>query len=229
MISVKNLPRLKRNSVIAHFNSVTGLLILLAGVVISLFVQSLASLSLGIMVIGLFLSLIGIYVANRWVKKPRPEDVLDRELKGFTNAYRLYHYPDLPYDHVLLSPFGATIIQTVNLEGEFTYQDGKWHERFNLGRALRYIVEEHLGNPISDSQECMASLAGHLKEATGSKVPVDGVVLFIHPGAVIEIHKAPMPVLTPNKLRSAIDVKAEKLPEEVYEKAKEYLDQKTHA
>jgi hypothetical protein len=227
MISVKNAPRLKRNRLIAHIGSIGGLVLLLGGVLIPLFVSSLASLAGILMIVGLFVSLIGIYVANRWVKKPRPETIIDQEFKGFTDKYRVYHYPNLPYDHVLLNPGGATLIQTVNLEGAFTYRDGKWSERINLGRALRYIVEEHLGNPIRDARDGAVNLAGHLYEVTGKKIPVDCLVVFIHPRAILDVQKSSIPVVTTKKLRSSINVKSERLPDDIYEKIMEYLDQKT--
>ena len=227
MISVKNSSRMNRNKMIAHTGSIGGLMLLLVGVLLSLFVASLASLAGILMIVGLFASLIGIYVANRWVKKPRPEEVLDREFKGFTDAYRIYHYPSLPYNHVLLSPGGVTVIEVINLEGAFTYKEGKWSERINMGRALRYIVEEHLGDPIRDARDCAENLSSHLREATGQKIPVDCMVVFIHPRAILEVQKPPIPVVTQKKLRTSINTKAERMQPEIYEKIMAYLDEKT--
>lgn len=214
---------------ISHTGSIGGLLLLLAGVILSLFVQKLAGLAGTLMIIGLIISFFGIYVANRWVKKPRPEDVIDQEFKGFTDKYRLYHYPNLPYDHVLLTPVGVTIIHTVNLEGEFSYKEGKWKERISMGRAMRYFVEEHLGDPIRDAKECAANLSGHLQEVTAIKLPVNCLVLFIHPRAILDVQKATIPVIAPKKLRSSLNFKSEHLTDEIYEKIQGYLDQKTNA
>ena len=100
--------------------------------------------------------MVGIYYANRWVRKPRPEDRLEKVLKGLGDGYVLFHYPHLPADHILLSPAGVTVLETVNLDGAYSYLDGKWKESMTIGRALRYIVEEHLGDPTraaSDSAE----------------------------------------------------------------------------
>ena len=227
MISLKNEPRLKRNKLISHIGSIGGLLLLLVGVLLSLFFEKLASLAGILMIVGLAVSFFGIYVANRWVKKPRPEEVIDKELKGFTDKYRIYHYPNLPYDHILLSPVGATIIHSINLEGEFSYKEGKWKERINMGRALRYIVEEHLGDPIRDAQECAGNLANHLREVTGTNVPVNYLVLFIHPRAILDVEKSAIPIIAPKKLRPSLNYKLDLLPDEIYEKIKGYLDQKT--
>lgn len=227
MISLKNEPRLKRNKLISHIGSIGGLLLLLVGVLLSLFFEKLASLAGILMIVGLAVSFFGIYVANRWVKKPRPEEVIDKELKGFTDKYRIYHYPNLPYDHILLSPVGATIIHSINLEGEFYYKEGKWKERINMGRALRYIVEEHLGDPIRDAQECAGNLANHLREVTGTNVPINYLVLFIHPRAILDVEKSAIPIIAPKKLRPSLNYKLDLLPDEIYEKIKGYLDQKT--
>ena len=227
MISLKNEPRLKRNKLISHIGSIGGLLLLLVGVLLSLFFEKLASLAGILMIVGLAVSFFGIYVANRWVKNPRPEEVIDKELKGFTDKYRIYHYPNLPYDHILLSPVGATIIHSINLEGEFYYKEGKWKERINMGRALRYIVEEHLGDPIRDAQECAGNLANHLREVTGTNVPINYLVLFIHPRAILDVEKSAIPIIAPKKLRPSLNYKLDLLPDEIYEKIKGYLDQKT--
>ena len=40
--------------------------------------------------------MVGIYFANRWVRKPRPEESLDKALKSFDDHYRIYHYPYRP-------------------------------------------------------------------------------------------------------------------------------------
>lgn len=209
---------------LAHAGSVGGLFLLLGGVVLSLFVPSLATISLILMLAGVVISVLGIHNANIWVKKPRPETVLDAELKGLTDNYRLYHFPALPYDHILLTPSGVYVIETVNLEGEFSYQDGKWKEKMTLGRAVRYIVEEHLGDPIRDAIDFAANLKDHLKVDAGVKSEVTPLVVFIHPRAEILIKNSPVVVTTPKKLKSLVTSKTAKMPAESYNKIQAFLD-----
>lgn len=224
MKSIQNFPRMRKMASLAHTGSVGGLLLLLGGVVLSLFVPSLSTLSLILMLAGVVISVLGIHYANLWVKRPRPEVSLDTELKGLTDSYRLYHYPELPYDHILLSPSGVFVLETVNLEGEFAYQDGKWKEKMTIGRAVRYIVEEHLGDPIRDALDYAANLEDHFKAEAGVKTIVTPLVVFINPRADILIKNAPVVVTTPKKLKSLVTSKSAKMPAEIIGKIQAFLD-----
>lgn len=209
---------------IAHAGSVGGLFLLLGGVLLSLFVPSLSTLSLILMLAGVVVSVLGIHNANIWIKKPRPETVLDAELKGLTDSYRIYHYPALPYDHILLGPSGVFVMETVNLEGEFTYQEGRWKEKMSMGRAVRYIVEEHLGDPTRDASDFAVNLEEHLKKEAGVKVKVTPLVIFIHPRAEILTKNPPVAVITPKKLKNLVTGKTSKLPDDTYKKIRAFLD-----
>jgi len=224
MKSLRNLPKMKRMATISNILSVSGLLLLLAGVLVNLFIPSYYLLALVLIIVGGVSSVVGIYFANRWVKKPRPEDTLDNSLKGMTDAYRIYHYPDLPYDHVLLGPSGAVAVETVNIEGDFIFEKGKWQERMTVGRAVRYIVEEHLGDPIKEAQDAAANLSGHLEIECGEKIPVEPVVVFVHPRALIKVKNPPIVIATPEKFKSHVAGKGTKLSNEVFAKARTFLD-----
>lgn len=224
MKSLRNVPKMKRMATIANMLSISGLFLLLAGVLLNLFLPADYPLALALIIIGGAASVVGIYFANRWVKKPRPEDTLDNALKGMTNAYRFYHYPELPYDHVLLTPEKVMAVQTVNIEGDFLYEEGKWQEKMTFGRAIRYIVEEHLGNPIKEARDAAANLSEHLAVECGQKIPVEGVVVFVHPGALIKVKNAPILVATPEKFKNHVGAKGTKLSDEIYARARTFLD-----
>ncbi len=167
-----------------------GLLLLLTSVVLPLFFVKLASLSFVTMVIGLIFAMVGIYFANRWVRKPRPEDQIEKALKGLGDTYSIFHYPRLPIDHILLTPFGILIIETISYAGLFTYRDGKWKEAMTLGRAFRYVVEEHLGDPTKMVESEAQSLREKLIQLQLPNIPIKTVVLFCHPGAHVEARKS---------------------------------------
>ncbi len=221
-----NRPQIRRRQRLSNAASLGGLAILLASVVLPLANPGLSIYATILMVVGLALAMIGIYFANRWVKKPRPEDALDQALKGLSDLHRLYHYPRLPCDHILLTPWGVIALETINLEGKFTYKDGRWRERISLGRALRYIVEEHLGNPIRAALASESYLRRRFSEeiAGGESVPVRSVVVFAHPAAVIEVENPEAPVCKAEKLRRHVNIKGNKLPMELYERLRQFLD-----
>jgi hypothetical protein len=167
------------------------------------------------------MSVAGIYSANRWVKKPRPEDTLDHALKGLGNNCRLYHYLR-GIDHLLLTPYGLTVLETINLEGEFTYDGKRWKQRLTLGRAMRYIVEEKLGDPFKRAREIGDVLARRL--SVGDEVPIDAMVVFTHPAAIVSAKSPPIPVCQPKDLRKRVTQNRKPLPLPVYESLCAELD-----
>ncbi len=221
--------RINRNAFFSNAASVGGMLLLLASVVLPLFLPGLATVSSILLIIGLGTAMVGIYFANRWVRKPRPEDRLNQELKSLGETYTIFHYPRLPVDHVLLTPSGVFVLETVSLAGAFRYQDGKWKESMTMGRALRYIVEEHLGDPTRAAQ----SGAEHLHQLLCSRsedfnaVPVKPIVVFTHPAAVVEAKGSPVPVVLANKLRKQVTGTSVKLKEDVYMGVEEFLESLT--
>ena len=109
----------------------------------------------------------GIYFANRWVRRPRPEDSLDKALKAFDDNYHIFHYTrSLPCDHFLLTPTGLIALEVVNLNGAFFYRNGRWKEAMTVGRALRYIVEERVSDPVAFSK----AMDQELKAPVGSGI-----------------------------------------------------------
>ncbi len=104
---------------LANLASVGGLVLLLASMLMPLFWPALAKLASVLLIVGLGAAMIGIYFANRWVRKPRPEKSLDKALKSFDDRHHLYHYPSQPCDHILLTPTGVIALEVVNLSGSF--------------------------------------------------------------------------------------------------------------
>lgn len=228
MKSIINQRKVARRAALSNIASIGGLLALLASVVIPLFRPQYTSYSYGLMIAGLGIAMTGIYFANRWVKKPRPEISLDMALKSLSNAHRLYHYPSLPSDHVLLTPNSLVVLETVNLASHFTYKNGRWRERFGVGRALRYIVEEHLGDPFKSARSSVQFLEDQLSQVIegAAHMPVKAVVVFTHPAAWIEVENPPLPVCKVDKLKKYLQIQGSRLEQAVYEQVTQYLDRK---
>jgi Nuclease-related domain len=220
--------KVQRRRRLSNIASIGGLFMLLASVVLPLIRPVYAAYSTVLMVLGLAIAMLGIYFANRWVKKPRPEDRLDNALKSLGDFHRLYHYPKLPCDHVLLTPWGVLVLETINLEGEFHYKDGHWKEKMGFGRALRYIVEEHLGNPVKSALASESYLKSRLNEEAPDgrgEIPVHSVVVFVHPAALLDVESSETPVCKVDKLRRYVNIKAGKLSVDLYDHARKFLDE----
>jgi hypothetical protein len=229
MKSYINHSKVATRARLANLSSVGGLVLLLVSVIFSLFFPNRSELAYVLMIIGMGVAMVGIYFANRWVRKPRPEDSLARALRSFDNHYCLYHYLDLPCDHVLLTPTGLVIFEVYNIAGNFTYRQGRWREAMTVGRALRYIVEERVGNPVRSLKHIEIGLKEYLNKELGSdiSVPIKSVVVFSHPSVELKIKDAPITICKIDKLKKHILIRGQKLKPEIYEKLCLHFEQLT--
>lgn len=228
MIKIIDTPRVNRYAMLANVASVGGLLILMASVALPMFYQNLASLSAVLMIVGLGCAMVGIYFANRWVRRPRPEDQIHQALKGLGDSYAVCHYPRLPIDHLLVTPAGIIVFETIAYQGMFVFRDGKWKENMTIGRAIRYIVEEHLGDPVRTVESEVAFLQNRLQQENLGEVPIRGLVLFTHPAAVLDVKNPPIPVCRIDKLRKHVDSPGAKLPSETWQRVVKFCETVTY-
>ena len=218
--------KIRRRAMASHAASLGGLMIILGNVALSLWKPQPPGLTAFLLFIGFAVSTTGIYFANRWVKKPRPEEVLDRALKGLDDRCRLYHYLARGPDHVLLTPSGLVPLETRGGEGVFEHLQGKWHQKITMGKALRFFVEEPLGDPVADAERTSARLVAALeKHLPGtSSIPIHPIVVFTHPAASLTRKGTPLPVCQPKQLRGELPRNLQSLPPETYDQLRAVLD-----
>jgi len=210
--------RLRRRAAASHVASLGGILLILASVGLSMWRPQLTSLTAVMLFAGFATSTIGIFYANRWVKKPRPEEILDRALQGLDNRHRLYHYLPRGPDHLLLTPSGLVVLETRSEEGYFEFRDGRWHQKITLGKALRFFVEEPLGDPIADARRETNRLARALEDRAPSlgSIPAVSIVVFTHPNATLASKGNPIPIVQPKQLRKELPKNQPSLRPEAY-------------
>jgi hypothetical protein len=214
----------------ANAASVGGLLLLLGSLLLPYIFPRTAAFSLLLLAAGGMLAMVGIYLANRWVRKPRPEDSLAKALKSFDDQYRLFHYPArCPSEHVLLTPSGVIGLEVVNLAGSFAYRKGRWREAMTMGRALRYLVEPRVVDPSLLATGMGADLKlwidRHVPER--AKVPLKVLTVFTHPGVFLEIDRGGFPACTIDKLRKQVNLGGGKLTAAHYEALAAALEEAT--
>jgi hypothetical protein len=95
-----------------------------------------------------------------------------------------------------------------------------------VGRALRYIVEEHLGDPFKSARSAAHFLEEQLSRVQEGKtsVPVMAVVVFTHPAAQIEVENPPLPACKVDKLKKHVQIQGPRLEQTAYEQVASYLD-----
>ncbi|HUH98763.1 MAG TPA: nuclease-related domain-containing protein [Anaerolineales bacterium] len=222
-------PKVNRRARLANAASVGGLVLLLASVLVPVFWPALAEVAFALLIFSGCLAIVGIYFANRWVRKPRPEESLDKALKSLDDHYHIYHYPSLPCDHILLTPAGVVALEVVNLSGSFSHRQGRWREAMTIGRAIRYIVEERVGDPSAVSNGIVRELERLFEKELGGKArsPVKALTVFTHPAVELDIDDPSIPACKIDKLRRQVGIHAERLSPDVYEKLSSYLERLT--
>jgi len=200
---------IRRRASIARWSSLIGLGVLGVGLIVS-FNKDYYYWSLPALVIGFFLASISAYNANRYVKEPRPDQILAKVLRGFDNSYHLFIYT-APVAHVLLTPSRVYALLVKPQDGVIRRQGQRWRRDFNLRRVLFIFGDEGLGNPGRDAQDSAGRLQRELVKAFGTEAPpVEGLAVFTHPNARLEGLDSPpwqageVPVLAGKDLKKYI-------------------------
>lgn len=201
---VANEKSIRRGAFIGRYASIAGLLVMLVALILSFFWMSESPLIppgmwLALLV-GVLLSLIGGYYAERF-EGPRAHYRSVREaLKGLDQRYTLYQHV-LPSPHVLLGPDGLTVIVVRSIPGRVIYENGRWKWQQRL-KFLRLLVGEGLGVPEAEVNRELRRMARYLRKVLPDlSVPIRGVILFTHPDVRLEVKDPPVPVLLARKLK----------------------------
>ena len=179
MIVLRDEKRIAQLARIGQIASLVGLLALVAGLLViflgnnpNIFLYQLAGL-----VIGFALSQVGLYLSQRYLRRPRPDQVLDKAAgKLARKDGRLYHYL-LPAPHVLLLPVGVVVLVAKYQSGRISVQGDRWTQA-GIGMR-RFFGREWLGNPTREAEAQAAKVAAMIKAAApAADVPVLPVIVF---------------------------------------------------
>ena len=180
-------------------------LIFLFGAVFMPFRPELVDWSWPVMIFGFVVTNLGMFYFNRYVRPPLPQDILDKELKGLDNRYRLFNYLG-PVEHVLITPTGILAITIRRMSGDIRCTGEKWSMKTGLLTKLRFFSEDQLGNPSYDLRRDVSKvqnlLEAGLPDTQGEKpVPIGGFVFFSNPGANLSIEDASVRVLNTKNVK----------------------------
>jgi hypothetical protein len=184
---VRNEKVIKRNSKIAQFTMLGGLVVLGGGMFISFRYPEQVGLSLGALLLGFLLSQVGIYFSNRWGRRPRPDELIDQALKGVDSKFILFHYSS-PVQHLLVGPSGIWILMPYYQRGTITFKNGRWVQKGgNL--YLKLFAQESLGRPDLELLSEIDSLNKFLsKKLPDGAVPqIQAALVFFNPKVNVDI------------------------------------------
>ena len=177
---------IRKRAKYTRWASFVGLGVLALGFAISLneayFFWSLPALA-----IGLVLASFSGFNANRYVKEPRPDQVLAKSLRGFDKNYHLFNYTS-PIPHVLLTPSRVYAVLIKLQDGVVRREGNRWRRNFTIRRFIFLFGEEGLGNPTRDAHNQAESLYRDLAEEFGEEAPpVEPIVVFTNPNVQLEL------------------------------------------
>lgn len=225
--SFVNEPVVKRNGRIAQITMLGGLLVLAGGMYVSFTMPEQYGLSIAALLVGFSLSQIGIYFSNRWGRRPRTYELLDRALKGLDNKFSLYHYYG-PVQHMLVSPSGVWALMPYYQRGRITYENGRWKQK-GSNLYMKFFAQEGIGRPDLDVAGELENLNKFLEaKFPGEEIPVHAALVFFNARAEVDVPEgagAPAYTVTLDKLKDLVRQKSKerRLPAEKADKIREAL------
>ncbi len=171
---------------VANIASLIGLAVLITGMIITLRIRPgdprygmWVAIALATLIVGFIAAQIGNYNMRRFAKRPmRPDQVLDKHLKGLDDRYEIYHWL-LPADHVLLGPAGLFVIVLRDVTDPVEAKEDRWSQPFSVRRLLGLFGAEGLGDPVGEALSQVEKLRKWLqKEDPDLVVDIQPVVFF---------------------------------------------------
>ncbi len=204
---VTNEGLIQRNARIGQVTSLAGLIILLAATYLNFRNPEQVGLLWAGVLAGFLLSQVGIYFGNRYVRRPRPDELINKALKGLNRRYTLYHY-STPSSHLLVGPAGIWVLSPQHQRGVISYESGRWRQRGGGVFLLlqKIFAQEGLGRPDRKVAEEVSSLERSMRQELGEdEIPqINGAILFTNDAAQIDANGSPVPALHTRKLKDFI-------------------------
>ncbi len=213
---VTNTKLIKRNAKIGQVTSIGALVVLGIGLYISFKMPDKFAYSLGALLIGFFMSQIGMYYGNRWGRSPRPDEMIDKGLKGLGREYTVYDYVTA-VPHLLVGPAGIWTLMPYYQSGRIVYEKKRWKSRGGgfLQSYLRLFGQENIGRPEIESESGIASINRYLTRIMpeGSEIPpIRSLLLFTSSKVELNVEDAPLPTITPKDLKDFLREKSKEQP-----------------
>lgn len=226
----RNDALIERNKKISKYASLIGFVILVGGLIMGFIdPQRYMLLQIVALPLGWLLSQVGLYMAHRYLRSPRPDEALDEALGKVARGGRMYHY-FLPVPHVLLMPTGPIVFLTKFQGGDITVEDDRWRQK-GVGIMRKLFSQESLGNPTREADNSLAALASFINKNAPSveEVPIGVIIVFTSKNSgELELDGSTIPAMHYTKLRGYFKQNAprERLPAADYEALREAFDAK---
>ncbi len=208
---ITNEKLIKRNGAIGNWTSMSALVVLAAGMFLSLKRPDLFIYALLALLLGFTLTQIGMYMGNRYGRRPRPDEQLDAGLKGLSGDYSIYHYTT-PASHLLVGPAGVWLLMPYHQRGQVTFKKKRWQMAGGgfIQSYMRIFGQENIGRPDieieNETDGLQKYLAKHMEE---SQIPeIKPLIVFTNDDVEINAEDAPVPAMKLKQVKDFIRQKA---------------------
>jgi hypothetical protein len=207
---------IKRNAKIGQYTSIGALVVLGIGLYTSFKYPDKFVYSLGALLLGFFMSQVGMYYGNRWGRSPRPDEVIDRSLKGLGRDFIVYHYVT-PTSHLLVGPAGIWTLLPLFQSGVISYDKKRWRSKGGgfIQGYLRIFGQENIGRPEIESKVEIDSATRYLSQILpeGTKIPeIQALLIFANPKVELKVEGAPTPALIADQVKDFMREKVKTSP-----------------
>jgi hypothetical protein len=230
MIVLRDEARIQRLKKAGQYISLTGFLLLVAALILG-FINPEQYLWLQVLALptGWLMSQIGLYLAHRYLRNPRPDEVLDQALRKVARQGRMYHYL-LPAPHVLLTPAGPIVFVLKYQTGRISVEGDRWRQR-GVSILRRFFSQESLGNPTKEAERDVRALAGYISReaAEVEEVPIGAIIVFTSKNvAELDLQASDIPAMHHTKLRGYLrqQGQGDPLPQAEYDALRSAFDKK---
>lgn len=208
---IKNEKLIERNGKIGNWTSLAALAVLGLGMYISIVRTDLFVYALVALLVGFTLTQIGMYMGNRYGRKPRPDEKLDAGLKGLPGEFTMYHYTT-PASHLLVGPAGVWLLMPYHQRGKVAFKKNRWQMSGGgfLQSYMRIFGQESLGRPDIEIDNEIRGLRNYLaKHMDETEIPeIRPLMVFTADDVEIEGEGATVPALKLKQLKDFIRQKA---------------------
>ncbi|MBK8934059.1 MAG: NERD domain-containing protein [Chloroflexi bacterium] len=230
MIILRDEKRIARLNLLAKITSYGGMAILLVGLALAFVGQNFQRVflfQLGALFVGWISSQVGIYLTQRYVRNPRPDQVLDEAVRKVSKDGRIYHFL-LPAPHTLLTPHGIIVLNPKPNTGKISVVGDNWQQK---GGAFRRLLgQEPIGNPTREVERMVEALANFIRKNAPEvdEVPIGALIVFTTKGATeLDLKESRIPAMHYTKVKGFLrQQKRELLPADVYAALRRAFDEK---
>jgi hypothetical protein len=204
----ENNKLIERNKKIAQYTLYVSLALLVFGFIWSIRNTDPDKAVVGWLILlpSYFLVQISIYMANKWGKSPRPDEIVIQSLKGLNDEYTLYNYTT-PVPHLLVGPQGAWILNPYHQKGVISFNSDKnrYQQKGGAGVIGKYFGQEGLPNILRENDNLKKDVIEFFKNRNIEKVTKPEVInVFYSDYAELEGENFPNPCIKAGKLKTYI-------------------------